>query len=202
MDEYKPIREKIREEVDSILSGVQHLKGQERMDALEKLLEFEDLDKFSFVQKCFYESLRKEPPVNFTPFQAFNRDVTLGYKTPEQLTIKAGQSFVIVIEAIHNDPKLWIEPERYIPERFDHSSPYFKAPDGKPRHPFAFQPFLGGHRVCLGKTFAETSVKYTIPLILHFFDMELSNKAQRKTKEDYNIVMQGIPEILFDVKRR
>ena len=55
-------------------------------------------------------------------------------------------------------------------------SPLYLKADGKKRHAFAFSPFLGGSRVCLGKTFAEITLKFTIPLYYHFFDFEFVNK--------------------------
>ena len=42
--------------------------------------------------------------------------------------------------------------------------------DGRPRNPLAFTPFMGGKRVCLGKTFAEVTVRFTVPLLFHHFD--------------------------------
>jgi hypothetical protein len=31
---------------------------------------------------------------------------------------------------------------------------------------------MGGKRVCLGKTFAEVTVRFTVPMILYFLDFE------------------------------
>jgi cytochrome P450 len=33
---------------------------------------------------------------------------------------------------------------------------------------------MGGKRVCLGKTFAEVTTKFTVPLLFHFFDFEFT----------------------------
>jgi len=33
-------------------------------------------------------------------------------------------------------------------------------------------PFHGGKRICIGKTFAEVQVKFTLPILYHFFDFE------------------------------
>lgn len=43
------------------------------------------------------------------------------------------------------------------------------------RNPLTFSPFLGGKRVCLGKTFAEVLIRFTIPLLYHHFDFKLVN---------------------------
>ena len=50
------------------------------------------------------------------------------------------------------------------------NSKYYRRPDGGKRSPYAFSPFLGGARVCLGKTFAEVTLKFMIPLWYHFFE--------------------------------
>jgi len=76
------------------------------------------------------------------------------------------------------NPKEWREPKKFIPERFDFNSPYYLTPEidgqpGKKRHPMSFGPFLGGKRVCLGKTFAENVVKSIIPIILTQVDFEV-----------------------------
>lgn len=63
------------------------------------------------------------------------------------------------------NPEQWGEPEKYIPERFDPASPYFLTPSGKRRHPMSYGPFLGGKRVCLGKTFAENIGKSILAII-------------------------------------
>jgi cytochrome P450 len=61
-----------------------------------------------------------------------------------------------------HDPDQWKSPEQFIPERFDHESPYYMKPDGTKRNPLAFSPFFGGRRVCLGKTFAEIVAKFVV----------------------------------------
>ena len=72
----------------------------------------------------------------------------------------------ILIYLIHINPKEWIEPLKYMPERFDPESKWSLTPAGNKRHPWSFGPFLGGKRVCLGKTFAESIGKLIIPMIV------------------------------------
>ena len=67
--------------------------------------------------------------------------------------------FVINMQSMQNDRNEWFSPEKFMPERFDTNSPYYKRPDGNKRNPFSFNPFLGGKRICLGKTFAEIVAK-------------------------------------------
>jgi cytochrome P450 len=67
---------------------------------------------------------------------------------------------------LHKNPAEWIDPDRYIPERFDPESKYALTPKGTKRHPMSFGPFLGGKRICLGKTFAENIGKCVLPIII------------------------------------
>ena len=100
------------------------------------------------------------------------------------------------------DPYQWIKPEQYQPARFDtsdSSSKWVKTADGKPRNPLAFTPFLGGKRVCLGKTFAEVTVRFTIPMLYHFFEFEFAEeKFHTEPKSRYTI--GGKEELHFPLK--
>ena len=91
------------------------------------------------------------------------------------LNIRKGDAITIGIASMCMDKNQWIEPERFIPERFDSKSKYFLTPSGSKRNPFAFSPFLGGMRICLGKTFIEAVSKVTLPVLLTKFVFELPN---------------------------
>ena len=71
-----------------------------------------------------------------------------------------------------------------MPDRFNPSNDewYLKPNGGGKRSPFAYVPFLGGSRVCLGKTFAEVTLRFTIPLWFHFFDFDFTVEEHRKER--------------------
>ena len=73
---------------------------------------------------------------------------------------------------IHHREDLWIDHDKFIPERFDPNSQYYLTPKGERRPNYAFAPFLGGIRICLGKTFIEVISKLTVPTLLSNFDFE------------------------------
>ena len=77
---------------------------------------------------------------------------------------------------MHHNPKEWIDHDTFIPERFDPNSKYFLTPSGNKRHPMSFGPFLGGKRICLGKTFAESILKCILPVIFNQVDFEFEDK--------------------------
>ena len=96
---------------------------------------------------------------------------------------------MILFNEIHHDPVQWREPHKYVPDRFDTRTPnniWSLTTDGKQRNPLSFTPFFGGKRICLGKTFAETVVKFTIPLIYHHVDFAfVQPEIQAKSKDIY-----------------
>ena len=89
---------------------------------------------------------------------------------------------VINVHSLHRNKDEWIEPEKFIPERFDPESKYFLTPNGQKRHPMSFAPFLGGKRICLGKTFAENIGKCVMPIILTAFDFEFVDPINYEKK--------------------
>lgn len=103
-------------------------------------------------------------------------------------------------DAIHKDPKEWIEPDRYNPDRFDPESEYYSRPDGKPRNPFSFCPFYGGKRICLGKTLAEYMTVFTLPMILYHFEFEFTDPAHKAKKPNLQLGTFKSPVINMKIK--
>lgn len=109
---------------------------------------------------------------------------------------------MINMHHLHHNKDEWIEPDRYIPERFDPSSKYYLTPSGKKRSPMSFSPFLGGKRVCLGKTFADLVSKVVAPSILHNFEFSFVDPEQAAKKPLNNVNLTYLPKILVNAKSR
>lgn len=103
--------------------------------------------------------------------------------------------------ALCNNPDEWQKPEQFIPERFCADSPFYLTPTGKKRNPFSFSPFLGGMRICLGKTFIEEVSKITMPSIYRQFDFHLPNPEQFKMPHN-NMLCQREPQVMVKLTRR
>lgn len=88
----------------------------------------------------FSEGLRLHPPVKFLARKCKN-----DYKIPGTDSILEKDRFVIVpVWAVHSDPDLYPEPEKFDPERF--------SAENKARmHPLQHLPFGEGPRMCIGK---------------------------------------------------
>lgn len=133
----------------------------------------------------------------------FTRDVVLAKGTAKELKIRAGDHIVVQQGLLHHDAKHWGPlHNKYIPERFDSDSEYFNAPDGKHRHPYSFAPFSGGHRICLGKTFAETVAKKMVALVFKLYSLEHSDPEMKKKTFPFNIYQIKLPTIRYKFAKR
>ncbi len=128
------------------------------------------------------ESLRIEPPFPVSSNFMMTEDMDVcGVK------FKKGDEIIIWLNKINNNPLEWIEPEKFIPERFDPSSPYFLTPSGKKRNPMSFVPFGGGRRICVGKTFSEVVSRIITEALLMSFDFEFANPDHKVKKPKYDL---------------
>ncbi len=118
------------------------------------------------------------------------------------MTLKKGIKYTIFFNEIHHDPIQWREPHRFVPDRFDTrtlNNFWSLTTEGKQRNPLSFTPFFGGKRIFLGKTFAETVVKFTVPLIFHHVDFAFANpEIQANSKDVY--AASGAQELLLPIK--
>jgi cytochrome P450 len=87
-------------------------------------------------------------------------DTIGGYDIPQ------GSLIYISPHLTHRHPDFWDEPERYDPDRF---AP--ERPDPRPR--FAFFPFGGGPRQCIGNRMAMLEAQLTLATIAQRFRLRL-----------------------------
>ena len=78
--------------------------------------------------------------------------------------IPKGSNLIIAIAGLHRNPHVWKDPHEFNPLRFD-----CDLPGG---HPFAFLPFSGGHRNCIGQKFAFNEELVTIARIINYYRLE------------------------------
>ena len=143
-------------------------------DFVEKLT-LEKVEEFDSIKRAWYEALRLESPIDMGSPAIMTEPVNIGgLQFENDLRLSMSINFM----AIHTNPKEWRDPFTFNPDRFNPASKMYKRPDGGSRNPLAFTPFLGGKRVCLGKTFAEMTTKFTLPILLHYFNFKLMDKER------------------------
>jgi cytochrome P450 len=186
---HKEVRDKLLAEVipplencaDNILDG----------------FDYETAMDFEYLSQVFYETMRIEPPVAMANGQYSTEDIVIG-QGKDQFMLKKGQPFFIMMYEMHHDLEVWKEPKKFEPERFNKASEWYKTPDGKNRSSLVFNPFLGGKRICLGKSFADVAFRYTIPLIFYHMNMEFVKPEQADFKQKYMI--GGSEELVLPLK--
>jgi cytochrome P450 len=99
-----------------------------------------------YTEAVLREALRRNTGVPAISREAVEDDVIGPYR------VKKGDKIVVAVDAVHQDPKLWPNPERFEPERFLSPLP----------HPYAFLAFLAGPRSCIGEHFALIEAKIVL----------------------------------------
>ena len=100
-----------------------------------------DLPTLAHVECVFAESMRLYPPAWGIGRRALEPHAVGGY------TIPRGGLVAMSAYVVQRDPRWWPDPERFDPDRF---TPEARA--ARPR--FAYFPFGGGARQCIGESFA------------------------------------------------
>lgn len=138
--------QKLQVEVDSVLQG--------RIPTLQ------DLQNLPYTDMVMKEAMRLYPPASGVAREALE-DVEIG-----GYLFKKGELISINFYAMHHSERHFSEPERFDPERFT------KENETKiPR--YAYLPFGGGPRVCIGNMFAMMEARLILATIAQRFDLSL-----------------------------
>ncbi len=121
---------------------------------------FDDLPNLEYASMCFKEAMRIYPPVWMLNRTAVKEDEIGGYYVPAKTDI------LLLPYLTHRHPEFWEDAEEFIPERFS-------AENSENRPKFAYFPFGGGPRICLGNNFAMMEAQLIIAMILQKFKVEL-----------------------------
>jgi cytochrome P450 len=126
---------------------------------------FEDLSRLIRIRMTIDESMRIFPPVWLFGRTALDDDLVRGYRIPKG-------SFVGVSPyLLHRHPSYWKNPEGFDPDRFDASA-------SAGRHKYAYLPFGGGPRVCIGNHFAIMEAQVVLAILSRRFRVELAPGAR------------------------
>jgi cytochrome P450 len=147
----------------------------------------DDLPKLRFTEMVVTESMRLYPPA-FVISRRTLRPCTLG-----EYSLPAGIGVAIPIWVVQRDARWFDEPETFRPERW--------ANDLARRLPrFAYFPFGGGPRQCIGNTFAMMEATLLLARTAQRFDLALV-PGQTVRRVPY-VTLRPEPGIRMSVKRR
>ncbi|XP_076326574.1 cytochrome P450 4V2-like isoform X2 [Tachypleus tridentatus] len=122
------IQENVRKELDAIF-------GDDR----QRPVTTDDLRDLKYMECVIKESLRLYSPAPLIA-RELDEDMTI-----KDHIVPEGTTCAIFPFMLHRNPQVYPNPEKFEPERF--------LPENcKGRHPFAFIPFSGGIRNCIGST--------------------------------------------------
>jgi cytochrome P450 len=137
---------RLHAEIDAVVGG--------------RLPTLEDMARLEYTGMVLSESMRLYPPA-WAMGREVLEDVSIG---PYRL--RKGTMVFFSQYIVQRDPKWFPEPERFVPERF---TPAAKA--GRPR--FAYFPFGGGGRQCIGESFAWMEATLALVTLVQRWRVEL-----------------------------
>ncbi|RYG66948.1 cytochrome P450 [bacterium] len=124
--------------------------------------QFEDMARLPYSRMVFEEALRLYPPVWVMTREAKNDDEIAGFPVAARSTI------MVPAFLTHRHPEFWPDPEKFEPERF-----LPEVADTRPR--FAYFPFGGGPRLCLGQNYALMEGQIVLSMVAARFRLDLHN---------------------------
>ncbi|MEP6894953.1 MAG: cytochrome P450 [Chloroflexota bacterium] len=151
LSQHPEVEARLRCEVDEVLGG--------RAPTLE------DLPRLEYTRMVRDESMRLYPPAWLTERHTVADDEICGVYIP------AGSRLALTQYVTHRHPDFWENPDGFEPERFS-------AEKSKGRHEFAFFPFAGGGRQCLGKNLALLETHIILAMLIQRYRFEVEPGTQ------------------------
>jgi cytochrome P450 len=153
-----------------------------------------DADKLPWTRAVVAEAMRLYPPAWTIERNALADDEVAGVPVPARSLV------AIPPYLVHRHPDFWPDPAGFDPRRFlpDDGAPRWPAnhvtdggnghPAQRGRHRYAYIPFGGGRRACVGASFAELETVLVLATIARRYRLELT--------------MRGIPEPTANITLR
>ncbi len=163
LSRHPTVRAKVCAEIETVLG--------------EELPSAQSVAQLPYTRCVLDETLRLHPPLPSFARRAIEDDTLGGFH------LEAGTNVLVCPYVLHRHPKLWPNPEGFDPERFQEEKK-------KEYHKFAYLPFGGGPRFCIGNNFAIMEAliiltvlcrRYEVNLVpFHNIELELSLSLRPK----------------------
>ena len=136
-------------------------------------IEIDSLNKMNYLTATLKETMRLGGPIgNLFCRVVVKDDEICGVK------VKKGTRVNFCHDVLCKSDKYFSNPEKFAPERWLNDSEYRK--DNIKNEPFAFLPFSGGPKVCIGQNLAMIEAKIIVSLFIQTFDFRFP--------EDYKLI--------------
>lgn len=146
-----------------------------------------DIRQLPRLTQVINETLRLYPPAGILGREAIEED-TLGAHE-----IRVGDQVTVSIWAMHHDARFFADPWTFTPERwtkeFEQSLPRF-----------AYMPFGGGQRVCIGENFALIEAHLLLAELLQ--KLTFSLESAEEPELELAVTMRPTEDVLVRAKRR
>ena len=146
LSRFPAVRDRLIAEVDEVLAG--------------RAPDAADVEKLVWTQAVIGEAMRLYPPAWTIERDAAVDDDVAGIAVP------AGCTVAISPYLLHRNPEFWPNPEGFDPERF-------LPAQSSDRPKYAYLPFGGGRRICVGAGFAQLEAALALATITqtHLLDL-------------------------------
>ncbi|AQL43779.1 cytochrome P450 [Halorientalis sp. IM1011] len=150
LSEHPEVERRVHDELDAVLGD-----GRPTMA---------DVRELEYTTWTIEEAMRLYPPV-YTMFRSPTRPIEIdGY------TVPAGTSIMLPQWAVHRSEEYWEDPETFDPERF--------SPERRTDRPrFAYFPFGGGPRHCIGKHLAMLEARSILATVADRYRLEFLGES-------------------------
>lgn len=149
--QHPEILARVQQEIDKVLAG--------------RTATIDDLPQLTYIERVLMESMRVCPPVWAIDRRAIRDTVIHGVSIPR------GARVIMSQYQIHHDARFYPDPERFDPERW--------TPEAQAARPkFAYFPFGGGPRLCIGESFARTESILLLATLSQFWEARVAPGAR------------------------
>jgi cytochrome P450 len=126
-------------------------------------LSMRTLEQLSYTSSVVEEALRSYPPLWLITRKTVKSDLLGGYRVP------AGTEIYLSPYLLQRHPRLWQDPDRFDPERFE-------AGNLANQQPLSMCPFGAGPRNCIGEYFARVEMQVHLAAVID--TLSLWNSAE------------------------
>ncbi|XP_058807990.1 probable cytochrome P450 6a20 [Phymastichus coffea] len=154
-------------------------------------LNYDLVKDMKYLDKVFKETVRKYPVIFWITREATSDHTFSDHK----ISITKGTRISIPIHAIHHDPSIYPDPDKFDPERFDE-----KVIDSRPN--FSYLPFGDGPRNCIGERFAYNQTKLGLAIAIKNFKFQICGKTCKVYKKRFdNILLAPQDGLYLNIKK-